>query len=95
MVLLYPLVHCVLRNDIILLKDEDLEKKWKIIRIKNASNHFTQQANDRTDVHVYNSKYGNLLLPTTLNRAVLILSLPALYFIYFYPCVVNFASTER
>ncbi len=27
MVLLNPLVHCVLRKDIILLKDEDLEKK--------------------------------------------------------------------
>ncbi len=27
MALLNPLVHCVLGNDIILLKDEDLEKK--------------------------------------------------------------------
>ncbi len=27
MVLLNPLVHCVLRNDLFLLKDEDLEKK--------------------------------------------------------------------
>ncbi len=39
MVLLYPLVHCVLRNDIILLKDEDEEKKLE--NNKNKKTHQT------------------------------------------------------
>ncbi len=68
-----PLVHCVLKNDLFLLKDEDIEKKLEnnthqpekgkyyriyiniYLQIENVSIHLTPRANDRTDVHVYNS----------------------------------------